>query len=158
MNNFLPEVKVTTIVWGDANRLQSSKWEAAQGDDLKNNRATIEINLPRIVKKRGSLDNKADRIIENWLAIYVILATRQDLINKHIRGALSTDAEPILYRANFQVIKKSPMLQQKYASLAAGEITNGTWYLDSQYKGLWDQLVPILITKQEAKHRSEGER
>ena len=88
---FLPEVKVTTIIWADEARESVSNWYSAQGDDLKLNRATIEVNLPKIAQDKGDDPPQiAEAMIDSWLSIYIILATRQDLIDKTVRGFLQS--------------------------------------------------------------------
>ena len=120
---FLPEVKVTTIIWADEARESVSNWYSAQGDDLKLNRATIEVNLPKIAQDKGENARQiAESMIDSWLAIYIILATRQDLINKRVRGHFSSDGETILQEANFKAIKASPILWGQYRQKAISEL------------------------------------
>jgi len=145
---FLPDVKVTTIVWGEKGDEVKLPWEVAQGDDLGNRRATIELNFPKIAQRCGDdLERIAESMAEGWLSIWVVLATRQDLINKGIRGAVSPEAERTLYKANFKAIMESPILKRYYADIATGEILNGEWVIDESYKQLSDAVLMILRGK-----------
>jgi len=148
MAKLLPDVKVTTIVWADKDILKHSQWEAAQGDDLKNQRSTIELNLPKL-EQRGKPDNIAIGMVESWLSIYIVFATRQDLINKDVRGDVSSDAERIVCKANFKAIMESPALKRGYADLAMDEILNGRWYVDEQYESLSREMKATLSTWRE---------
>lgn len=142
---FLPDVKVTTIIWADEKRGDVSKWFAAQGDDLKNERATIEINLPRIVKDKGNNPHDvALQMIESWLAIYIVLATRQELINKQIRGWLSPEAETELQAANFKVMRTSPILWAFYCEKAVHDLKESQGYRTEEYRQLLDDCLKSM--------------
>lgn len=142
---FLPDVQVTTIIWADTDRAETSKWFAAQGDDLKNDRATIEINLPRIVKEKGDKpDEVALQMIDSWLAIYIVLATRQELINKQVRGWLSAEAETELQTANFKAIKTSPVLWAFYCEKAVHHIKESQSYKTEEYRQLLDDCLKAM--------------
>jgi len=118
---FLPHVEATTIVWAHTD--VELDWYAAQGDDLKNQRSTIELNLAKMARdSNGDAEKVAQLLVDNWLAIYVILCTRQDLINKHVRGEVSADGHDILYTANFKAIKASPHLDEHYTRVAIDAI------------------------------------
>lgn len=143
LTKFLPDVKVTTIVWATKDMSKHSQWEAAQGDDLKNQRSTIELNLPKLAK-RGNAEEIAKGMVESWLSIYIVFATRQNLINRGIRGAVSGDAEEILYYANFMAIMVSPQLKQAYADLAMDEILAGEWFTDQSFTNLSDTIKSLL--------------
>ena len=140
---FLPKVEETTIIWADEARETTSKWYSAQGDDLKHNRATIEINLPKIAKdKRGNPTEIAETMIVSWLGIYIVLATRQDLINKRVRGYFSPDGETILEEANFKAIKASPILLREYTQKAISELKDakGYVYATEENKALMEKV------------------
>lgn len=139
---FLPEVRVTTIVWADKDILTHSQWEAAQGDDLKNQRATIELNLPKLAQ-RGNLEAVAQGLVESWLSIQIVFATRQDLINKEARR--DVDDENILYDANLRVILGSKALRRKYSNLALDEILDGMWAVDDTFKELSEKIKTLLV-------------
>ena len=141
MTDFLPNVKVTTIVWADKGILTHSQWEVAQGDDLKNQRSTIELNLPKLIQ-RGNLEAVAQGIVESWLSIEVVFATRQDLIDKQCRGEVKD--EDILYNANLKVILGSPVLRRKYSDLAIDEILDGQWFVDDDFKELAEKIKALL--------------
>jgi len=141
MTSFLPNVKVTTIIWADKDTLKHSQWEAAQGDDLKNQRATIELNLPKLAQ-RGNLEAIAQGVVESWLSIEVVFATRQDLIDKQCRGEVKD--EDILYNTNLKVILGSPVLRRKYSDLAMDEILDGEWYVDDTFKELAEKVKALL--------------
>jgi len=85
----LPDVDVTTIIWADEER--GCHWDAAQGDDLKNQCPAIELNFPRIMKNHEG--NLATALIENWLSIYIVLSARQDLINHGVRRVITCEEE-----------------------------------------------------------------
>lgn len=138
---FLPNVKVTTIVWADKDMLQHSQWQAAQGDDLKNQRSTIELNLPKL-EQRGNLEAVTQGMVESWLSIQVVLATRQDLIDKQCRGEVKD--EDILCNANLKVILGSPVLRRKYSNLAMDEILDGLWAVDNDFKELAEKVKALL--------------
>jgi len=144
---FLPNVKVTTIVWGDKDILKHSQWDAAQGDDLKNQRPTIELNLPKLEKNSVSLEVIAQRMVEGWLSIQAVFATRQDLIDKQCRGEV--EDEEILYIANLKVILESPVLKRRYSDLAIEEIVNGQWLMDDSYEVLAGKVKTLLSRWQE---------
>ncbi|GAH73494.1 unnamed protein product [marine sediment metagenome] len=142
---FLPEAQVTTIIWADEDRDEVSKWFAAQGDDLKNQRATIEINLPRIIKVKGDKPQEvALQMIDSWLAIYIVLATRQDLIDKQVRGWLSAEAETELQAANFKVIKASPILWSFYCEKAVNHLKESQSYKTEKYRKLLDGCLKAM--------------
>ncbi|GAH83497.1 unnamed protein product [marine sediment metagenome] len=143
MENFLPKVIVTTIVWADKDILEHSKWEAAQGDDLKNNRSTIELNLPKL-KERGNIEAIAKGMVESWLGIQVIFATRQDLIDKRVRGNVSEEGHKILYDANLKTIMVSPYLKKSYTNLAVENILNAEWVIDETYSQLASEVKSQL--------------
>jgi len=145
MNKFLPDVKVTTIIWGEKDTLKHSKWEATQGDDLKNQRPTVELNLAKLAQ-RGEAEKVAKAMVESWLSIWIVFATRQDLIDKKVRGAVSAEAHKILYDANFKTIMESPMLKRGYADLAMDEILDGKWVIDESHKQLSDEVRSLLST------------
>lgn len=141
MGNFLPSVEVTTIIWADKDILKHSQWDVAQGDDLKNQRPTIELNLPKLAK-RGNTEDIAKGMVESWLSIQVVFATRQDLINKQCRSEVKD--ENILYYANFKVILGSQTLRRKYSDLAMDEILNGQWFLDDTFRELAEKIKVLL--------------
>ena len=149
---FLPEVKVTTIIWADKARESISNWYSGQGDDLKLNRATIEVNLPKIAQdKGGNAPQIAEAMIDSWLSIYIILATRQDLINKRVRGNFSSDGERILEEANFKAIKASPILWRQYMQKAISELKDakGYVYATDDYKALMDKVFEEMNRRNE---------
>lgn len=148
MNRFLPNVKVTTIVWADKNILKHSQWEAAQGDDLKNQRPTIELNLAKLAE-RGSNDDVAKSMVESWLSINIVFATRQELINKQVRGDVSAEAEETLCEANLKAVLQSPILRHRYADLAIDEILNGGWVIENDCKELANCVTAMLIAWRE---------
>ena len=114
---FLPDVPVSSIVWAYSD--VELNWYAAQGDDLKNQRPTIELNLVKIARDHNEdVEKVAQALIDNWLAIYIVFCTRQDLINKQARGLLGAEGEDILAEANLKVIKASPRLAEHYTKVA----------------------------------------
>ncbi|MBA7686870.1 hypothetical protein ES703_95329 [subsurface metagenome] len=141
---FLPDVQVTTIIWADTKRAEAS-WFAAQGDDLKNQRATIEINLPRIIEKKGDKPQEvALQMIDSWLSIYIVLATRQELINKQVRGWLSPEAETELQNINFKVVKASPILWSFYCEKAVNHLKESQSYKIEEYRKLLDGCLKAM--------------
>lgn len=142
---FLPDVQVTTIIWADEERDEVSKWFSAQGDDLKNQRATIEINLPRIIKEKGDKpDEVALQMIDSWLGIYIVLATRQELINKQVRGWLSPEAETELQAVNFKVVRTSPILWSLYCEKAVHQLKESQSYKTEKYRQLLDDCLKAM--------------
>lgn len=139
---FLPHVEATTIIYIDKTA-EAFPWDSAQGDDLKKNRAAIEVNIARILS-RDRLPEAAQRIIEYWLKIHLILATRQDLINKRVRGDVSLDGHSTLYAANFSVVMESPELKRRYFTLAIDQILNGKWLVDDEFKDLAEEVKAAL--------------
>lgn len=113
--DFLPSVRVSTAVYED---FTGASWFAALGDDLHRNRPLIEINLTSLREAYPELDRAARQAIDSWLAMYIVLASRQDLIHKQVRGDLSSDSQEILQKANYAAIKASPALYSKYIDLA----------------------------------------
>ena len=125
--SFLPNVEVTTLLWASDVELD---WYAAQGDDLAQNRSTIELNLVKMVRDAdGDVEKVTQLLIDNWLSIYIVLCTRLDLINKKIRGAVSEEGHQLLYTANLATIKASPILDERYTRFAIAAIRNGRPYL-----------------------------
>ena len=142
---FLPDVPVTTIIWADQGRENVSRWHVAQGDDLKNQRPTIEINLPRIIRDKGEDPSTVAReIIDSWLGIYIVLATRQDLINKQVRGWLDPGAETELQTANYKAIKASPILWAIYCEKAVSHLKESQGYATEKYRQLLDDCLKAM--------------
>lgn len=142
---FLPDVRVTTIIWADEDRGEVSPWFAAQGDDLKNQIPAIEINLPRIIKKIGEKPKEvALEMIKSWLSIYIIFATRQELINKQVRGWLSPEAEKEVENANFKAIISSPILWSLYCEKAVNHIKESQAYKTEAYRQLLDDCLKVM--------------
>lgn len=128
---FLPKVEVTTIVWAGRDKT-APDWECALGDDLKLNRPTIELDLTRITKRCNyNADLVTQEMIKHWIAMQVIFGTRQELINKNIRGYIGSEGEDILCKANFDVIRNSPAsrIWKEYKDMAAKAILKGTHYI-----------------------------
>lgn len=142
IGEFLPHIQISTIIYVDK-RAESFPWDSAQGDDLKNDRAAIEINVSRILS-HDRLPEATHRIIENWLKIYLVLGTRQDLINKHIRGDVSLEGHNILYAANFNVVMESPELKRRYYTLAIDRILNGQWFIEDDFKDIVKEVKSAL--------------
>lgn len=144
---FLPRVPVTTIVWAHAD--VELKWYAAQGDDLKNNIPAIELNLVKMVRDSSDeVEKVAQLLIDNWLALYVVLCTRQDLINKEARGLCSADGEQILYEANLKVINASRYLHEQYTRVAVGAIKGARTYIAVEgFADLFQRVLDHLDTK-----------
>jgi len=140
---FLPHIEVTTIVYMEK-RAEAFPWDSAQGDDLKNNRAAIELNLARLLK-RGRPSEAARAMIEDWLEIHLVLGTRQDLTNKHIRGEVSVEGHNTLYAANFDAVMESPELKRKYFSLAIDRILSGKWIVDDDFKDTAKEVKSALV-------------
>ena len=132
MISFLPNIRVTTIVSANEHVLKHCHWEAAQGDDFKNQRPTIELNLLRTLQNR-SPEETSEEIVRNWISLYIILTTRQDLIHKQVRGWFSEKSEQILETANFKAVLESPQLLREYSITALANITLGRWLYDSHY-------------------------
>lgn len=95
----LPDVDVTTVICADE---LECRWDAAQGDDLKNQRPTIELNFPRIMKRHE--DNLATALIENWLSIYIVLSVRQYLIIHGVRRVITCEEEEAVCTATVKHI------------------------------------------------------
>lgn len=158
---FLPEVKVTTIIWGGRGREYLPDWYAAQGDDLKLQRAAIEINLEKVAQdKGGDIPQIATAMVNSWLNIYIVLATRQDLINKMVRGSFSPEGEGILEEANFKAIKASPVVWRQYAEIAASQLKAAQVYaypaeektlLDKVFEEMDKVIKPDLSIKMKEK-------
>jgi hypothetical protein len=142
IGEFLPHIEVTTIVWSERGS-EELPYDSAQGDDLKNNRPIIEISFPRLLKG-NTPPEVATAMIESWLKMYLIFATRQDLINKHIRGSVSQEAHNILYDANFRAITQSPELKRSYFILAVDRILSGQWIIDDDFKELVEEVKSDL--------------
>lgn len=144
---FLPYTRVTTVVWVEDKAAETCKWDSAQGDDLKNDRAAIEINLAKILR-RCEPQEAALEMIKSWLRIYLILSTRQDLINKGIRSDVSEKGHSILYDANFKAIMESPALKRRYFILAVDCILGGGWFIADHFrnqdKGLIEEVKVAL--------------
>jgi len=138
--NFLPKVEVTTIVWADEEH--ASKWWAAQGDDLKRGRPTIEINFLRILREA---DEVAGAVILVWLEMYVVLTTRQALIDRGVRWTVSGDGHEALYEGNFKAIKASPLLWEEYTRMAVEALTNGTHVTSPERTDLAAALKMVLL-------------
>jgi len=118
---FLPHVDVTTCVWAHSDL--ELKWYVALGDDLKKKIPAIELNLRGIAKAAADdVEKTAQLLVDNWLGMYVLLCTRQDLINKQVRRLVSGAAEDDLARANFKAIKASPQLDEHYTRVAIDAI------------------------------------
>jgi len=118
---FLPHVPVTTIVWAHSD--VEVKWHAALGDDLKNQRPAIELNLVKVAQDADDdVEKVTQLLIDNWLPIYILLCTRQDLISKKVRRLVSGAAEDDLARANFKAIKASRQLDEHYTRVAIDAI------------------------------------
>jgi len=120
---FLPKVEVTTIVWAGWEELD---WECTQGDDLKLNKSTIEINLIKMAERcNHDIELIIQEMIKHWIAMQAMLGTRQDLINKQVRGRVNS--EEILCKANFEVILCSPSLYQEYKDMSVKAMVEGRW-------------------------------
>lgn len=150
---FLPRVEVTTIVWAEEDYQFDTHWECAQGDDLQLNRPTIEFNLAKIVE-RCNYDAKsvAQEMIKHWIAMEVVFGTRQDLINKQVRGIVSD--ENILYKANFETILSSPDLYEEYKDIAVKAIIYGehcvypkNGKMSELFKDIRGQLAAVVAEK-----------
>jgi len=131
---FLPKVKVTTIVWAEEGRgfgeldCGTLNWECAQGDDLKLNISTIELNLVKIADRCNyDVELITQEMIKHWIAMEVVLGTRQDLIDKGVRGKVRD--EDILYKANLETILSSPELFEEYKDMAVKAIISGQHYV-----------------------------
>lgn len=138
--SFLPKVPVTTIVWAGKEVLKNTSWYSAIGDDLSCMRPTIELNWPRIFKDKADSPEAAIQIIKSWLLMYILLSTRQDLINKGVRGDLYTGGEEELAKANYKIIWSSPVLLNFYTDLAIDSILGSKPYLNKD----WDALRDLL--------------
>ena len=124
---FLPHVQVTTLVWAHD---VEHEWYAAQGDDLQRQIPTIELNLVKVARESGGdVERAAQSLVDNWLAIYVVLCTRQDLIDKRVRGLLSGEAEVILAEANLKAIRASRHLHEHYTKVAIGALKGARPYI-----------------------------
>jgi len=138
---FLPHVAVSTVVW--AHKDLEVKWHAALGDDLRNRCPAIELNLRGIAEAAAyDVEKTAQLLVDNWLAIYVVLCTRQDLINKRARGTLSGSAEDILAKANLEVIRVSPRLDEHYTRVAIDAIRGARPFI--AVEGLADLFQRVL--------------
>lgn len=138
--DFLPKVEVTTMVWADDDR-SSTKWWAAQGDDLKRKCPTIEIYFPRILQEA---EDVAGAMIRVWLEMYIVLATRQALIDRGVRWAVSGNGHEVLYEGNFKAIAASPLLWEEYTRMAVGELTKGKHVTAPERSDLAESLKMVM--------------
>jgi hypothetical protein len=146
---FLPHVQVTTLVWAHD---VEHEWYAAQGDDLQRQIPTIELNLLKVARESGGdVERAAQSLVDNWLAIYVVLCTRQGLIDKRARGLLSGEAEVILAEANLKAIKASPRLNEHYVRVAIEAIKRSRPYIALEgfaalFQNILERLDATLAT------------
>ena len=140
--DFLPKVEVTTVVWADAlDEELPAKWWAAQGDDLKRKRPTIEIYFPRVLQEA---EDVAGALIRVWLEMYIVLATRQALIDRGVRWAVSGDGHETLYKGNFKAIEASPLLWAAYTKIAVGELIMGKHVTTPERPDLAQSLKSVM--------------
>ena len=145
MTDFLPGTMVTTIIWADDIKSKDWSWTAAQGDDLKRRCATIEINFIKIAQQKEA-SAIAEEMVKEWLLLYLMLATRQDLINKGVRGKLSGTAESSLCKTNFDVVMASPELLKQYSDIAIRNLRAGRWIVGNEFEALTDDVTRVLLS------------
>lgn len=140
---FLPPVEVTTHLWAGDTELT---WYAALGDDLKKMIPMIELNLAKMVRdEEGDVEKVTELLLDNWLGMYIVLCTNQDLITKKIRGQVSGKGHQLLHTANRAAIKASPALEEHYTRVAIEAIRGARPYLalpnaGTLFQGVLDQF------------------
>jgi len=138
-----PDVPVTTILW--ANELcNSCNWNAVQGDDLKHNCPTIELNFLRISKLYNTDEEIAEALIKSWLGIYLVFSCRKDWINHNIRQFLTAEEEEDTCNGIFNYVLDHLSEFTELKQKAKDAILNGGKVCSEDISGYVDRILKLL--------------
>jgi len=150
LKHFLPLTRVATVSWLNA-VASSLPWECAQGSGIAKftKSVTVELNVVKTLDRVYSinedrLDLVVQRLVDNWVNLKVLLGTREQLKEKELLDYVTGEVERILYKANLEVIKKTPHLNRKFTNVAIDSILAGTWNVDDVYSKKYADITRLL--------------